>query len=550
MDTDRIYKALHLFSGIGGGALGFQQAREEFGGRMGRFETLCGLDVDAQACEDFRRITSAPAVEMDLFAREDYVAFHGHEPTADWTEATSYDIWRATDGETPDVVFLSAPCKGFSGLLPQQCAAGDKYQALNRLTVRGLRLTIQAFDDDLPALILFENVPRIQTRGSALLAEIRAMLTRIGYVFDDRTHDCGELGGLAQHRRRYLLIARLPQKLDSFVRLPAKRRVRAIGEVIGPLPMPDDPAGGPMHRMPRLAWKTWVRLALIPAGGDWRDLQRIDHTAYRLEYTPRGAGAMGVQTWNEPSGAVTGAAGWGKSNAPTAVADPRFENDEKTRHTTHYRVTRWTEPSGTVTGATHVANGLISVADPRVKAQGHPGGYGVLDWERAAPTVRGAARIMNTSASIADPRLSCAPRSGSYGVQAWDEPARTVIGAGDIHASAGAVADPRVPDDTDNGVWVILAEDGTWHRPMTTYELAMLQGFPAHMPDGTPFQLAGRSDAKWRERIGNAVPPPAARAIAGEALRALMAQSDGVWLMDATEIWVAPEGEEIENRVQ
>ncbi len=47
MDTDRIYKALHLFSGIGGGALGFQQACGEFGGRMGRFETLAGIDVDA-----------------------------------------------------------------------------------------------------------------------------------------------------------------------------------------------------------------------------------------------------------------------------------------------------------------------------------------------------------------------------------------------------------------------------------------------------------------------------------------------------------------------
>ncbi len=197
------------------------------------------------------------------------------------------------------MVFLSAPCKGFSGLLPQQCAAGAKYQALNRLTVRGLRLTIQAFEDDPPALLLFENVPRIQTRGHALLTEIRAVLTRVGYVFDDRTHDCGELGGLAQHRRRYLLIARHPQKLDSFVRRPSKRRVRAIGEVIGPLPLPDDPAGGPMHRLPRLAWKTWVRLALIPAGGDWRDLQRIGHTQYRLEYEPRG-GAMGVQDWGNP----------------------------------------------------------------------------------------------------------------------------------------------------------------------------------------------------------------------------------------------------------
>gem|GEM_PF-4191444 len=48
MDTDRIYKALYLFSGIGCGALGFQQVREEFKGRIGRFETLAGIAVDAQ----------------------------------------------------------------------------------------------------------------------------------------------------------------------------------------------------------------------------------------------------------------------------------------------------------------------------------------------------------------------------------------------------------------------------------------------------------------------------------------------------------------------
>ncbi len=180
---------------------------------MGRFETLCGIDVDAQACEDFRRITSAPPMEMDLFAREDYVAFRGHEPPAGWTEATSYDIWRAMEGQTPDVVFLSAPCKGFSGLLPQQCAAGDKYQALNRLAVRGLRLTIEAFEDDLPALILLENVPRIQTRGAALLAEIRAMLTRVGYVYLPQ-EQCKSQTKVTNFRRR----PRLPKDVKrSFV---------------------------------------------------------------------------------------------------------------------------------------------------------------------------------------------------------------------------------------------------------------------------------------------------------------------------------------------
>jgi site-specific DNA-cytosine methylase len=134
------------------------------------------------------------------------------------------------------------------------------------------------------------------------------------------------------------------------------------------------------------------------------------------------------------------------------------------------------------------------------------------------------------------------------GVHRWEEPAKTVIGSGDIHASAAAVADPRIPDDQESGVWVIIAEDGTWHRPLTTYELAMLQGFPTHLPDGRPFQLEGCSDARWRERIGNAVPPQAAQAIAETILRTLLANQEGVWHMDSTGIWVQQNIHEKEDR--
>lgn len=88
---------------------------------------------------------------------------------------------------------------------------------------------------------------------------------------------------------------------------------------------------------------------------------------------------------------------------------------------------------------------------------------------------------------------------------------------------------------------MIVAEDGTWHRPLTTYELAVLQGFPEKMTDGLPFQLAGNSEARWRERIGNAVPPQAAQAIAETMLRTLMPASEGVWVMGGTEVWVNPD---------
>lgn len=74
----------------------------------------------------------------------------------------------------------------------------------------------------------------------------------------------------------------------------------------------------------------------------------------------------------------------------------------------------------------------------------------------------------------------------------------------------------------------------------------MLQGFPARLPDGRPFQLVGKSDARWRERIGNAVPPPAARAVAETMLRTLMPAREGLWVMDAEPIWVLPEHPETE----
>ncbi len=651
------YTVLHLFSGIGGAALGFQEAKAEYKGLLGSFRTLAGIDCDPEACRDFEAITGAPAVEMDLFSRSDHITFHGKQPPGEWVEVMPQDIVEATNGEYPDVIFLSPPCKGFSGLLPNEKAKSDKYQALNRLVLRGLKLVLDAYMDDLPSVIMLENVPRITSRGELLLKQVKRLLGRHGYVFHEGTHDCGELGGLGQHRKRYLLIARLPEKMPNFIYRPPIRELKSIGDVVGPLPLPDDPTMGPMHRLPRLQWKTWVRLALIPAGGDWRDLETCEN--YGLEYVPRDGGWQ-VAPWDDAAGTVVGSARVGHSNGVAAIADPRripFNNifkvtkwddtpgavtsgngqtgtivaDPRTgfKDSTHraiYRVVAWDEAGPTVTGANRPNNGAItvadprpvqwrngwklsgaegrinewdkptdvvlghsgvrsngasciadprvsggysnkrkvldwgqpattvtgtpdtqsgaqSIADPRVKTNLYPSSYGVNDWNDPAPTIRSAGRTMNAPVSVADPRLGCKPRNGTMGVQAWDEPAKTIIGSGDIHAGAAAVADPRIPKDTEvlEPPPIIIALDGTWHRPLTTFELAMLQGFPPMLADGSPLQLSGKSDARWRERIGNTVPPPTARAIGEEILLALMSAKDNLWMLSSTGIWVHSE---------
>jgi site-specific DNA-cytosine methylase len=498
MVSEHVWGVYHVCGGLGGGALGFQQAREVWSGTAGRFHTLGGCDSDPEACEDFRVLTGVEETCLDLFDRRQYEDFHGKAPPHGWSEVQPDDIRRSAGGECPDMLVASYPCKGFSGLLPGHRAETPKYQALNGLVLRGTFLAMEAFADDPPAVILMENVPRIATRGAHLLSQVKSLLNSYGYVVQEGFYDCGQVGGLAQHRRRYILIARHPGKLPSFIHFPPARRVRACGEVLGPLPLPDDPAGGPMHRLPRLEWRTWVRLALIPAGGDWRDLERIG------------------RNWFDGA----------------------------------YRIVPWGEPAGTVTTGASPSCGAVSVADPRLGYVPQKGSFRILRWDEPGTTVIGSASVRgsNGAAAVADPRIGCRPRNGSYGVMAWNEPAKTILGAADVHAGTAAVADPRLPgwSERPDPPPVIVAPDDTWHRPLTTLELAALQGFPVFVEGGRPLRLAGPADSRWRGRIGNAMPPPAAREWAATILRSLLASLQGACVLSGEGIWVAPFLREVE----
>ncbi|MCM3130546.1 DNA cytosine methyltransferase (plasmid) [Paenibacillus urinalis] len=515
----------HLFGGAGGGSLGFAQARAEYMGYVGRFRTLCSIDADPVVCQNYELITGGKAVCMDLFSREQYIDFHGDEPPNHWHEATPGDLWDAFGWEVPDVIFTSPPCKGFSGLLPEKSAKTKKYQALNMLTIRGLEIALKAcleYGGHLPALILLENVPRIMTRGKQILDRIKKLLQSFGYITSDNTHDCGELGGLAERRKRYLLISRQEKRVKNFVYQPPRRPLKTIGDVIKDLPFPGDTvAAGPLHRLPKLEWKTWMRLALIPAGGDWRDLNKLDWWNYRVQHEPR-RGAWAVEDWNSVSRTITGGAGPGRSNGASAVSDPRMGLNEGSTHRSIYRMSQWDEASQTVTGAVGPNNGAICVNDPRLKERKgrHPGVYQVVRHDEPSPCVTGT-RFGSGALAFSDPR-NAAPSNVLNGTE-----------------------DGTFPADQDRGVYLIIAEDGTWHRPLTTYELAMLQSFPAHLPNGMPFQLVGCSDAKAREYIGNAVPPEAAKAMGTTFLVALMAASvDAGFTLSYEAVWVRNESEQ------
>ena len=588
----REIRHFHVFCGGGGGALGFNRGTARVGSLQAESRCLGGIDVVPDAIADFEGIAGVPGTVLDLFDRQQYIDWHGKEPPAGWKEVGPADIQKAAGGERPHIVFTSPPCKGFSGLLSQRKSETAKYQALNRLTVRGIHLTLEAWKDDPPEFFLLENVPRIATRGTELLEQIEILLQAYGYATARTTHDCGEIAGLAQSRKRFLLVARHIEKVPPFLYEPATRPLRSVGEVLGDFPLPGDPAAGAMHGSPRLQWKTWVRLAFVEAGKDWRSLQGLRVADGRLQdylIMPESRrGYLGVNHWGEAAGTVTGDARPGKGKF--AVADPRYQGQAYSQ----YGVIPWGGKAATVTSQRSPGQGPFSVADPRVgwrSCRDHC--YGVVPWSRNAGAVTGNAEMTRGRFSVADPRP--APGrwgGGKYRITRFDQPANAVIAAsttgegafavadprpglsrdrGDSYLTAGhygvvdwadncgavtaagrhdngygSIADPRdadgdvvgLPAERDSLVAVIRALDGTWHRPFTTLELAALQGL---VQPGEFLELHGNSHSNWRERIGNMVPPPAAEAIFNViAETLLLAWTGETFVLGSTPIWVQP----------
>lgn len=435
------------------------------------------------------------------------------------------DVWNlsvADDDTFCAPLMATHNCKSFSGCLPAAVAATDKYVDLSSLSLRGIWLALEAWAELPPPLFCLENVPRITTRGRHWLDQVTGLLHAYGYAVAETVHDCGELGGLAQRRRRFLMVARHMRQVPAFLRLPPMRSLRGVGEVLGllPVPLPGSAAGGPMHRLPNMSPMNWLRLALIPAGGDWRDLPE----SVAINAGPdRHRGGFGVGAWDDPSKTVVGAAD--PRHKPVSVADPRIAGSEH-RHNGKYGVEEWSAPAHAVIAEARTGKGWAGVADPRVTCSPRAGVYGVTDWQEPGDTVLASAGHDNGRASVADPRVTCERREGSTGVTGWRDPSTAVIANGrhfngpwqvadprvthdtrrgshgvvgwaeashcirahhEVRQAPGAVADPRLPEvdgppiDIDSRRpchLVIMAASGTWHRPMTTLELAALQGFP------------------------------------------------------------------------
>lgn len=586
-----VYTAWTPFGGCGGSGLGVQAGMAEVRGVVGRFRLIGGLDIDQTACDTYEYLTSVRQLCKDI------------------RELTPEKLRADVGPNVPDLIFGSPPCQGSSQLITNEKAGEEKYELLNELTIVLVKLIFDTWPDGPPVLV-FENVPNIRNRAKGMLVEVRSFLRSKDYLINDEAHelgkfgymyDAGETGGLAQSRKRWLMVCRDPKRVKAPIHLPPPLRHRTVGEILDPLPLPNDPAGGPMHMMPAINILNWIRLALIPAGGDHRDLPDVlarmgdRYKALRANVVPQAnnpnahAHKFKVNDWDGQAGTVTTSVQIG--SGAQSVADPLVRKSQPFNGP--FGVVPWDRHSPTIASGGHVSSRPMAVQDKRVMGRevGWFGGVlGVVPWGKEVGTVTHRSTPTNGAFSVADPRVPRAYDRG-YGVLRRNDVSPTVA-AGSTGVGQGAYAfadervEPKMPFDAigpipldeilvmlhEPGPWaivdksgdgtpiliiddvskkppvplIIIAEDGTWHRPFTPLELARIQGFPSHVR-GEPLLFAGGGSTYYREQIGNAIPPPAACAVAQMILRSFL-QSE----LDAYEFgmdggfWVKRRSDEFE----
>ncbi len=299
----------------------------------------------------------------------------------------------------------------------------------------------------------------------------------------------------------------------------------------------------------------------LPAGprrASWTTGRRGDRGGDvdpRLDCSPR-SGAYGVQDPERPSATIVGH--HRHDNSPGSYADFRLgyrhEGDEAAgKHSGRgcYGVIDPAKPAPTIRGHMEVrqAPGAIAAPlgpprsdfpgqhtapdgesiDPRKDwdttdpaswaGKGRPHAYGVQDWQRPASTVRGKQTTQNSRAAVAHPDYPVPTHRLVYDA------------AGEL-----VLLGPPILDWDEICYLVIQSPDGSWHRPMTDLELAVLQSLPAEH-NGAMLALRGPS-GKRREHIGNMLPKHAARAIA-RSCRATLDQPEASFeLKGSGKIWV------------
>lgn len=204
-----MYTVVDLFSGCGGGSMGFVNAG---------FKVVGAVEIDQDAAEAYRRNLEFQPIVDDI------------------RKVKGSDILGPTGLERGELTLLFGcpPCQSFT-ILRRGSAASEADQQRNDLIYEYLRLV----DELHPRHIAFENVPGlVEGRWRPQFDRFRELLGEFGYTFTYDVADAAEYG-VPQRRRRVLVIGsrvtepRLPARTHGEPGTPGLKPYVTVRDTIG-----------------------------------------------------------------------------------------------------------------------------------------------------------------------------------------------------------------------------------------------------------------------------------------------------------------------------
>lgn len=200
-------RALDLFSGCGGLALGFKQACSELGLP---FTSEGAVDQDAEAVDVYRENHGTRRISTESVSTiVDYqVRGFGEGARFVYPPEIVKQGWEDLVGNV-DVVLAGPPCQGHSNL-NNRTRRVDKRNELY-LTIPAIAVAVEA------PIVVIENVQAVVHDRLGVVASTITLLRNAGYEVTTGTVHAARLGW-AQRRNRYFLVARrgvAPLPLDA-----------------------------------------------------------------------------------------------------------------------------------------------------------------------------------------------------------------------------------------------------------------------------------------------------------------------------------------------
>lgn len=203
--------AIDLFAGCGGLSSGLSAAG---------YDVRVAVEINATAAVTYKKNhPKTKLIERDI------------------QKVTAPEILKYCGGKPVELLAGCAPCQGFCSLT----AKNNREDPRNQLVLHMLRL-IKGIR---PSVVMMENVPGLETRGSDIFKKFLDTLKSLGYKTEWKVVQMADYG-VPQSRKRLVLLAGLgfrvalpkPTHVKSLKKWPKKNGWRTLRDVIGNMPKP------------------------------------------------------------------------------------------------------------------------------------------------------------------------------------------------------------------------------------------------------------------------------------------------------------------------